>query len=128
VRSKEKDEGLSKLLGGEVEKGEKEASPSPSIGLRALEASPSPSIGHQAWNIPLATNLWIYLHLPSPSLEKATRIIRGLSWKNIIFDSNLERTCSHNLLWEENGRMGESRLDGGNNFERMEVNRDMLEV
>jgi len=93
VRSKEKDESLSKSLGGEVEKGEK-------------EASPSPSIGHQAWNIPLATNLWIYLHLPSPSFEKATRIIGALSWKNIIFDSNLERTCSHNLLWEENGRMG----------------------
>ncbi len=65
MRSKEKEKGLSKLLGGEVEKGEKEASPfhsishrtfeaspSPSIGLRTLEASPSPSIGHQALDLP----------------------------------------------------------------------------
>jgi len=44
VRSKEKDEGLSKLLEAEVEKGENEASPSPSIGHRALEVSPSPTI------------------------------------------------------------------------------------
>jgi len=57
VRSKEKDECLSKLFGGEVEKGEKVASPSPSIDLRALETSLSPSIGHQAWNIPLAIKL-----------------------------------------------------------------------
>jgi hypothetical protein len=66
MRSKENDKGLNELLRGEVEKGEK-------------ETSPSPSIGHQTWNIPLATKLWIYLHLPSPSLEKATRIIRGFS-------------------------------------------------
>ncbi len=65
MRSKEKDEGRSKLLRGGVEKGEKKASPSPSInlralevsffpsiGLRALEASPSPSIGHQALDLP----------------------------------------------------------------------------
>jgi len=79
--SKEKNKGLSKLLGGEVERGAKETSPSHSIGLQTLEVFPflsislqtletypSPSIGHQAWNIPLATELWIYLHLPSPSL------------------------------------------------------------
>ncbi len=89
MRSKEKDEGLNKLLGGEVEKGEKEASLSPSIGLRALELF---------LLFPLATKLWIYFHLPSPSLEKVTRIIGGFSLKNVIFDSNLERTCSHNLL------------------------------
>jgi hypothetical protein len=38
-------------------------------------SSPYPSIGHQAKHLllilPLATKLWIYLHLPSPSLEKA---------------------------------------------------------
>jgi hypothetical protein len=33
------------LFGGEVEKGEKEASLSPSIGLQALEAFPFLSIG-----------------------------------------------------------------------------------
>jgi hypothetical protein len=44
-----------------VEKGEKEVSPSPSIGLRALEASPSLFIGHQALDLP---------SLPSPFLEK----------------------------------------------------------
>jgi hypothetical protein len=86
-------------LGGEVEKGEKVASPSPSIDLRALETSLSPSIGHQAWNIPLAIKLWIHLHLPSPSFEKAIRIIRGFFLKNVIFDSNIEKTYSHNLLW-----------------------------
>jgi hypothetical protein len=62
------------------------------------EAFPYPSIGHQAWNIPLATKFWIYFHLLS-SLEKATWIIKGLYLKNIIFYSNLEKTCSHNLLW-----------------------------
>jgi hypothetical protein len=34
------------------------------------EAFPYPSIGHQAWNIPLATKFWIYLHLLSPFLKK----------------------------------------------------------
>jgi len=81
MRSKEKDESLSKLLGGEVERGVKETSPSHSISLQALEVFPSLSIGlqtletypflsigHQAWNIPLAAELWIYLHLPSFSL------------------------------------------------------------
>ncbi len=64
MRLKKKGEGLSKLLGGGVEKGEKEAplspsiglqaletSTSPSIGLQALEASPSPSISHQALDL-----------------------------------------------------------------------------
>jgi len=90
VKSKEKDEGLSKLLGGKMEKNEKEASPFPSISLRALEL---------LLRLPLATKFWIYLHLPSPSLEKATWIIRDFSLKNVIFKSNFERTCSHNLLW-----------------------------
>jgi hypothetical protein len=90
VKSKEKDEGLSKLLGGKMEKNEKEASPSPSISLRALEL---------LLRLPLATKLWIYLHLPSPSLEKATWIIGDFSLKNVIFNSNFERTYSHNLLW-----------------------------
>jgi len=90
VKSKEKDEGLSKLLGGKMEKNEKEASPSPSISLRALEL---------LLRLPLATKLWIYLHLPSPFLEKATWIIGDFSLKNVIFNSNFERTCSHNLLW-----------------------------
>jgi hypothetical protein len=70
MRSKEKDEGLSKLLGGEMERGVKENSPSHSInlqtlevfpslsiGLQTLETYPSPSIGHQAWNILLAAEL-----------------------------------------------------------------------
>jgi hypothetical protein len=82
MRSQEKNEGLSKLLGGGgMERGAKETSPSHSIGLQALEVFPflsiglqtletypSLSIGHQAWNIPLATELWIYLHFPSPFL------------------------------------------------------------
>jgi len=77
MKSKEKDEGYSKLLGGEVDRGIKETSPSHSIslqalevfpflsiGLQTLETYPSPSIGHQAWNIPLVAELWIYFHLP----------------------------------------------------------------
>jgi len=81
MRSKEKDEGLNKLLGGEAEKGVKETFPSHSIslqalevfpylsiGLQTLEIYPFPSIGHQAWNIPLAAKVWIYLHLPFLSL------------------------------------------------------------
>jgi hypothetical protein len=50
MKSKEKDEGLSKLLGGEMERGTKEASPSPSpsIGLQALKLFPL---------LPLATKL-----------------------------------------------------------------------
>jgi hypothetical protein len=96
VKSKEKDEGLSKLLGGKMEKNEKEASPSPSISLRALERLRALEL---LLRLPLATKLWIYLHLPSPSLEKATWIIGDFSLKNVIFNSNFERTCSHNLLW-----------------------------
>jgi hypothetical protein len=47
MKSKEKNENLNKLLGGEVERGAKETSPFHSISLQALEVFPSLSIGLQ---------------------------------------------------------------------------------
>jgi hypothetical protein len=45
VRSKEKDEGLNKLLEGEMEKGEKEASPSPPLATKLGTFHWPPSFG-----------------------------------------------------------------------------------
>jgi hypothetical protein len=57
----------------------------------------------------------------------------GLFFPYIIFNSNLEKTYSHNLLGEEkneyflvDGRKGESRLKGCSSLERMEVGRDSV--
>jgi hypothetical protein len=59
------------------------------IGHQALEHS----IGHQA------------LDLPSPpfsfSLRGGLESFGVLSFPNVVFNSNLENTCSHNLLEEE---------------------------
>jgi hypothetical protein len=126
VRSKEKDKGLSKLLGGEVEKGFHWLLLPLASGhwklliflplafehWKLLIFLPLASkhwkflllllLASEHWKLilflPLATKLWIYLHFLSPSLEKAIRIIGGFSSKNVIFYSNLERTYSHNLL------------------------------
>jgi len=56
----------------------------------------------------------------------------GLSFLEIIVDSNLENTCPITFLSREiminlvDGRKKESRLDGCSSFEKMEVNRDSV--
>jgi hypothetical protein len=52
-------------------------------------------------------------------------------FSNIIFNSNLEKTCSHNLIGKKmneqslvHGKNKESRLEGCNSLEIMEVGRD----
>jgi hypothetical protein len=70
------------------------------------EPSPSPSIGHQKNNLllhlPLATKLWIYLHLPSISLLKADSDHQSFFFLGHNFQFNLENTCSCKLIEEEN--------------------------
>jgi hypothetical protein len=65
------------------------------------------------------------------SLKGRSLIILAFSFPNIIFNSNLEKTCSHNLIGKKmneqslvHGKNKESRLEGCNSLERMEVGRD----
>ncbi len=65
-----------------------EPSPSPSISLQALEPSPSPSIGHQ-----VGIFFQLLLFLWKGEVESF-----GALFSEIILNSNLEKTCSHNLF------------------------------
>jgi hypothetical protein len=82
--------------------------------------------------LPSATK-WGFSFISFLLFKKAKSNDLGFSFPNTIFNSNLEKICSHNLLGEEkneeslvDGRRRESRLEGYNSLERMEVGRNSV--